>query len=227
MGEEEVRRPVQRHRGLAGARAALHDQHPGQPGPDHLVLLGLDGLDDVAHPPGPAGGQRGQQRRLAGDVLAAAARAGRQVEHLVVDPGQLAALGPQVPPPGHPLRGHRGGEVERPGRGRPPVDQQRVLIAVLGEQPDPADVARIVRGEIEPAETESVLHRIHLGQLFGVETARRLPLGPALRGAAGLQKDRAQPVVCLLTKVIQPVVEAVQIGLFATDVVGPGDGGGA
>ena len=62
VGVEQVGGPVQGHRRLAGARAALDHQHPGQRGPDDLVLLALDGGDDVGHPtrPGPVeGGQQG------------------------------------------------------------------------------------------------------------------------------------------------------------------------
>jgi hypothetical protein len=69
VGVEQVRRPVQRHRGLAGARPALDHQHARQVGPDDPVLLALDGLHDVAHPAGPAGVEGGQQRRLAGQLL--------------------------------------------------------------------------------------------------------------------------------------------------------------
>ncbi len=87
---EQVRRAVQRDGGLAGARAALHDEHAAQVGADHDVLLGLDGLDDVAHPAGAAGRDRGEQRRLAGEAVASGAArlaaGGVEVEHLVVEP---------------------------------------------------------------------------------------------------------------------------------------------
>jgi hypothetical protein len=44
------------------------------------------------------------------------------------------------------------------------------------------------------------------------------PLGTALRRAAGLEQNRPQPLVRLATQVIQPLVEAVQIGLLGADV---------
>ena len=59
---EQVGGAVQRHDGLAGARAALHDQDPGQLGPDDLVLLALDGGDDVAEPAGAGRLERRQER---------------------------------------------------------------------------------------------------------------------------------------------------------------------
>ena len=54
VGVEQVRRAVQRRDRLAGARAALHDQHALQGGADDPVLLGLDGSHHVAHPAGAA-----------------------------------------------------------------------------------------------------------------------------------------------------------------------------
>jgi len=75
---------VQGHGGLAGTRAALHDQHPREARTDDLVLLGLDRLHDVAHPAGPAGAERGQQRRLAGQPLVFRGIGGRQVQNLIV-----------------------------------------------------------------------------------------------------------------------------------------------
>ena len=61
---EQVGGAVQRHRRLAGARPALHDEHPVQRGADDLVLLALDGGDDVPHAPGAAPLERRQQRRV-------------------------------------------------------------------------------------------------------------------------------------------------------------------
>ena len=119
VGVEQVGRAVQRHRGLAGARAALHDEHAGQPGADHLVLLGLDGLDDVAHPAGAVGGQRGQQRGLAGHVLAAArrrrprGRAPRRRCRSARGPGCAGAGGGSRPPATPRWPGRTAG---RPGR---------------------------------------------------------------------------------------------------------------
>ena len=48
---EEPRRAVQPDGGLAGARAALHDERAVGIGGDQPVLVRLDRRDDVAHPP--------------------------------------------------------------------------------------------------------------------------------------------------------------------------------
>ena len=129
VGVEQVGGAVQRDGGLAGARPALHHQHARRLRPDDLVLLGLDRGDDVGHPAGAARAHRGEQRGLAGEPAAPgdAGRAGGvEVEHLVVDGGDLATAGAQVPSPADAL-GRRGGRrVEGPGGGRAPVHQQRV-----------------------------------------------------------------------------------------------------
>ncbi len=65
---EQVGRPVQRDSGLAGARAALDDEDAAERRPDDPVLLGLQGRDDVAHPPGPVRGERRHERALTGDL---------------------------------------------------------------------------------------------------------------------------------------------------------------
>ena len=80
VGVEEVGGPVEGDRRLARARAALDHQHPGQRGPDDLVLLALDGGDDVGHPAGAGpveGGQQGGRAadgQVADDQLAARRR---------------------------------------------------------------------------------------------------------------------------------------------------------
>ena len=101
VGVEEVGGPVEGHRRLAGARAALDHQDAGQRGPDDLVLLALDGGDDVGHPARPGPVQGGQQGGRAADgqvahdqlalAVALAARRTRSVGGLVgpPSPGRL------------------------------------------------------------------------------------------------------------------------------------------
>ena len=134
---EQVRRPVQPDRGLTGARRALHADRVVQLGPDQLVLLGLDGGDDVAHRPdaGPLD-LRGQDAAAGAQLLAA-------VQVLVLEAGQLA-LDEAEPAPGRDaLRVAHAGPVERPGQRRPPVEHHR-LAGVVGDVPPP-DVVRASR----------------------------------------------------------------------------------
>ena len=65
VGVEQVGGAVQGDHGLAGARAALHDEHAGLRAADDLVLLGLDRGDDVAELTGATALQHGEQRAVA------------------------------------------------------------------------------------------------------------------------------------------------------------------
>ena len=54
FAEKQIRHPVQRHDGLAGARPALHDQRAADRCAHDLVLLTLQGSNSRAHRPGTA-----------------------------------------------------------------------------------------------------------------------------------------------------------------------------
>src|SRR5690606_26474132 len=103
---------------------------------DDPVLLGLDRGDDVLHLPGAAGVQAGQQGGLSGKAEVAALVGGVQVEHLVLVVHDLPPLGVQVAASPHPVPGCGGGQVERAGGRGAPVDQQRLVVVLLVEQPD-------------------------------------------------------------------------------------------
>ena len=181
VGVEQVRRPVQRDRGLAGARPALHDQRAGQVAADHLVLLGLDGRDDVAHPAGAVRADRGQQGALAGQRAALRLVHRVQVERLVLDAGDAAAAGREVPPAYDVTGGGGGRLVELAGRRRPPVDQQLGLL-VVGE-PEAADVAAGAVAQVDPAERQPVLDGLQLGQPLLVQAGEGVALRAVLVGA--------------------------------------------
>ena len=68
-------------------------------------------------------------------------RASCQVEHLVVDADHRRSPGADVAPAADPVRRGGGGQVERPGRRGAPVHQHRLVVTVVVEDPDPADVA--------------------------------------------------------------------------------------
>ena len=158
MGVEEVGGPVEGHGGLPGARAALDHQHTAQRGPDDLVLLGLDGGDDVGHPARARPVERGQQCRrppdgeVAQDELAAVGPLGVGPlapvlvgaggtgcpEPLVLDPDDPAALEGQVAPEHQALGIATGGPVEGLGDGGTPVHHQGVVVGAVDGQP--ADV---------------------------------------------------------------------------------------
>ena len=197
MGVQQVRRPVQCDRGLAGAGAALDDEHAARVGPDDPVLLALDGGDDVAHVAGALFGERGQQRSLARQRLPVRLVEVIGVQQVVVDADDLAAAQPQVTPPAQPLRRGRSGLVERLRRRRPPVHQHRVVL-VVGE-PDPADVVPLAAGQVDPPETQAVLRCRQRPQPRGVKGGQRIPLRTGLRRAAGhpAARRRRAPARCV------------------------------
>ena len=136
---EQIGGAVQRHDGLAGAGTALHHQHTGLWRTDDLVLLALDGGDDVAQLTGAATLQDRQQRAVAtdalggGDALAVVLGADAEValaEQLVLDAQQLATLHVEVTAAHQTQRFAAGGTVERLGHGGPPVDHHRIGVLV-------------------------------------------------------------------------------------------------
>lgn len=153
-------RPVQRDRGLAGAGAALDDEDAAVRGADDAVLVGLDGPHDVGHAAGAGRVEGGQQHGVAGAVLEAAAVVVLEVEDLVVQFGDPAALGGDVPAPAQTHGGVPGGEVERPGDRCAPVDQERGVVGVVLTDPDAADVVRGAAGEVDPAEAQRAVDRV-------------------------------------------------------------------
>ena len=65
---QQVGGAVERDDGLAGAGTTLHHQHTGLRRADDLVLLALDGGDDVAHAPGAVCVQGSEQRAVGGEA---------------------------------------------------------------------------------------------------------------------------------------------------------------
>ncbi len=175
---------VEGDRGLAGARPALDHHHPLVRGADDAVLVGLDGPHDVAHPAGAGLVERGQQHGVAGGVLVAGAGGVAEVEDLVVQRGDRAALAGDVPAAAQPHRGVAGGQVERPRHLGAPVDQQRGAFLVAGPDADPADVVGGAAGEVDPAEAQRAVDRVQGGEQPGPLGDQDVALQPPLpRGA--------------------------------------------
>ena len=132
VGVQQIRGSVQPDRGLAGAGRALDAQRRVEIGADEIVLVGLDGGDDVAHRADAwALDLLSQQIGLQAQRLAA-------IEVFVLVGRQLAVVETEPPtqPHAHPVG--RCGPVERPRDGRAPVDHDRV--APLIPDVAPADV---------------------------------------------------------------------------------------
>jgi hypothetical protein len=215
---EEIGRPVQRHRRLARAGAALHHQHAAVRGADDAVLLGLDGLHDVAHAAGARGVEGGEQHGVTRRVLVPRALLIPQVEDLVVQGRDVAALGGDVPAAAQAHRRVAGGEVEGTGDRGPPVDQDRGVLGVVGADADAADVVDESGGEVDTAEAERAVHRVQRGEQPRALGDEYVPFEPGLHGRAALAervhdgclRDAAQ---CVHARV-QPVDEFLLVPQF-------------
>ena len=150
--------------GLARAGSALHGEELVQGGPDDLVLLGLNGGDDVEHLARASPLELGQQRVAAaqpggrGLVTDAAEEVvghsddGAAVDHDLATPGQPQGILGAGPVEGD---GHRGPPVDHHGirtrsssTWRRPMCQRRALLLV--DAPE-EQRSRAVRQERDPA----------------------------------------------------------------------------
>jgi hypothetical protein len=213
---------TQRRDRLAGARPALDHQDALQRGADDPVLLGLDGGDDVAHPAGAPGGDAGDQHGLAGQRPAVRLGQPVEVEDLVVDAGDGALPGVDVPAPDQAGRILGGGGVEGLRRGRAPVDELGLVLVVA--QPDPPDVQcgtellvrTVIRITVGAAEAQAVLDRVQLGEPPRLFRRRDVALDPGLEGPAGTAAalrlgERALGPV---PRLVQQPVKHIEIRLF-------------
>ena len=229
---EEVGGPVQRHDGLAGAGAALHDEHAGQRGPDDLVLLALDGGDDVAQPAGAGGLERRDQRAVAADAVVGARPAepeGPLAEELVLDVQQGAAPGGEVAAAGQAHRLPPGGPVEGLGHRRPPVDDHRLLVLV-GHR-DAPDVVRLADGRrwprsawaplplaarllVDAPEAERGVTEVELGEAVQDRVPDHVALEPGLLRAAPADLDHRLELVGPGPRLVEAVVGVVDVRLL-------------
>ena len=185
MRVEEIGGTVQRNDRLAGAGAALHEQHARHRGTDDLVLLALDGGDDVAESTGAARFDGRDQRSLASH-FAFARRIGQFAEEFVVDTEQGAAAGGEVTPALDTHRFATGGPVEGFGHGSSPVDDDGILLSV----PDahPADVELLTRSlGVDPTEHQRTIAEVELRQPLNCGLDDGLPLVTVLFGATSLR----------------------------------------
>jgi hypothetical protein len=196
---EQVGGAVEGDHGLAGAGSALDDEHAGQRGPDDLVLLALDGGDDVAEAARACGLERRDQRALPLQAGAFAEVEGVLAEELVFDAEQLTAAGGEVAAAGQAHRLAAGGPVEGLGDRGPPVDDERFLVGA--RHGDATDVERLAVGEllvglaVDAAEHERGVAQVKLGQAVRDGVVDDLTLEAGLLGAALPDLDHAlQPV---------------------------------
>ncbi|GAA3092120.1 hypothetical protein GCM10020001_004220 [Nonomuraea salmonea] len=205
VGVEQVRGAVQADGGLAGARRALDAQRGVEAGADEVVLLRLDGGDDVAH------GADAGAFDLGGEDPALALLA--LAEPLVLEARQGGAGPAEAAAYGDALRVAGACPVEGPRDRRAPVDHHG-RPAVLTRDVAAADVVRAspmlawVVAEVEPAEERRAFGR--LAQLLGqaLEVASQ-PLCAVAVAGHGLAHDDVVP--CVLEHPAQAVLAAFDV----------------
>lgn len=206
---QQERRPVQRDSGLPGAGAALDDENTAVRGPDDAVLLGLDGPHDVAHASGARGIERREQHGVAVRVLETGAVVVPEIEDLVMELGDRAALGGDVASSAQAHRSVPRGEVEGTRHRRTPVDQHGRVVGVVLTDPDPADMVREPVGAVDAAETQRPVHRVERREQPRPLRDEDVPLQPRLLARA----DRRQRVLDTLgrhpAQCVDPGVEAI------------------
>ncbi|SIJ37992.1 Uncharacterised protein [Mycobacteroides abscessus subsp. abscessus] len=203
--------------GLARARSALDDEDALEGLADDRILLGLDGRDDVAHPPGPVCGEGGDERALALECRALGVIEGVEVEDVVLDIGDPAVLRHEVTAPHDALRVRRGRLVEGLRGGSAPVDEDLLAIGV-GES-DAPDVARFGRVlEVEASEAQSVLSAVEADELVLVQGGEGVALAAVLVVSPDLgDPDGPQTVGGLIAQLVESCVEFVELALFDAD----------
>ena len=201
---EQVGSAVQRDDGLAGAGTTLHHQHAGLWAADDLVLLALDGGDDVAQLAGAATFESGEQRAVATDAVGSLGGLSDVVvlgpdakvtlaEQFVLQAQQLPAVHVEVPPAHQAQRVAAGGTVERLGHGGTPVDHHGVAVLVGDGQP--ADVKALERDGIaatsvvvarpvDTAEHEGGIAQVELRQPVEHRLVVHIALVAGLKGTA-------------------------------------------
>ena len=222
MGVEQVGRPVQSHRHFACPRTSLHDQDSGQRAADDLVLLSLNGRHDVPHTARPRALEGGEQHLRAGEAQADARIRPRGVEQLILQVYDPLPLGQEVTAAGEPHRMGARRPVERLGHGGPPVDHQRLLIAVGNGQPADVEGLRRLRGSglgpIDPSEYQSLSADLKLLQPPEAVAHPDVTFRYGLKSAPALAESVLQHGFRRGTHGREPFVRQVHVGLLGGNV---------
>jgi hypothetical protein len=199
VGVEQPGRAVQADGGLARAGGALDADGDGDVRADDLVLLRLDGGDDVAHR-ADAGALdlAGEDRRVAAvreqnpgvGVMGAGGGDGRRVEDLVLVGRDAAVLDAEPPAPGDTERLAASGAVEGARDVRAPVDDDGVT-GLVGDVAA-ADVPAFAVGVVGAAEEEGRRRVVDQGGRPAVERCRQVLGGDSVAALDG-QGERAFP----------------------------------
>src|SRR5215216_2548450 len=153
VGVEQVRRAVQCDYRFPSAGSTSDHREALVRRSDRLILLSLNGGDDVPHRVVTSPRKCCQQRALSDDhqlVVGALS-----VEEIVFNPDHPSAPAVQNPTADHLHRVTWGGSVERFGGRCPPVDDKGLVVGVA--YTDPTDIAHFAVSPVQPAEDQSFL----------------------------------------------------------------------
>ncbi len=206
--------------GLAGAGAALHDEDAAVRGADDAVLLGLDGLHDVVHAAGAGGVEGGEQHGVRVGALVAGALGVGEVEDLVVQGRDVTSPGGDVAAPAQAHGVVAGGEVEGARHVGPPVEDEGRAVGVVLPDSDPADVVVPAVGELQPAETQTVLSGVQCGKQTRLLGDEHIALQPCLKPASGPGQRLLHGTFGLVAQAVEARVEPVDEFLLMTEFLG-------
>ena len=175
---------------------------PGEVGPDDLVLLALNGGNDVAHATRTRPLHCGEQRAGTGQLqlLAGLAAAGKE---FILDRQHPGTLGREVSTATQTHRMAARRPIERFGDRRPPVDDERLLVgAGDGQTPDVEGLAVgrqgsvaldlvAVADRVDTAEAERIASQVELLETVQARVDDHLPLDDGL-GRATLVLDQGR-----------------------------------
>ena len=148
---EQERGPMEPHGGLAGAGSPLDGQELLQGRPDDLVLLGLNGGDDVEHLAGP------RPLELRQEGVTTPQSGGRSIvpevaEEVVGHRNHGSTINHDLAPTGQPQGVLGAGSVEGHSHRGPPVDDDRIRVGVFHVTPADAPGRTVLF--VDPPEEE-------------------------------------------------------------------------
>ncbi len=208
FGIEKVRGAVKCHCGLAGAGCALDNRDACAGATDHDVLLRLDRRHHVLHPTGPRSVERRHERTLADEMEPGFARRG-DVEHLVLQPDQLAVTPTEVASPHDAHRVVGQGPIERLGRRRAPIDDERIAVFV-GDGRTPYVQAAPV-GKVETTHEQAVLRDVERREAVARMGDGAVALEQRLRAPALGLPGRAGHALGRAAHGHHPVVRGIEV----------------
>ena len=229
MRVQEVCGAVQCDHRLARAWPTLHDEHAVVRGTNDLVLLGLNGGDDVAELSRATTSKSGEQGAVATqtrvfllhtiETLVVADAQVALAEEFVFDTEQLATLDGKVTSTSEPHRLATRRSIERLGYRRAPVDHHWFALLVGdGQTTDVETLDALALHAIDTTEHQRRVAEVEIGEARQKLLVESIALVTGLEGAprVGLVQTADPPGV--LPALFETGVSVVDVGLFGRQV---------